>query len=197
MARTRSSEAHEKVLDAALALFAERGIEGASMDAIARKAGVSKATLYNHWPDKEALLMETMLRVNGLDREREEPDSGDVERDLAIVLSRRPPAKFEAARGRVLPAMIAYSNAHPEFGKVWRERTLDPPRRSIQRILRRGIRRGQIRPGIDLDLAVALLLGPMIYQHILHKGAPEKCRPEIGVQVAKTFCKAFGADSSN
>ena len=197
MARTRSSEAHEKILDAALALFAERGIEGASMDAIARKAEVSKATIYSHWPDKEALLLETMLRVNGLDKKQDEPDTGDVEQDLIQILTRRPPEKFEAWRNRILPAMIAYSNAHPEFGKAWRERTLEPPRKSIQRILRRGIRRGQIPPWIDFELAIALLLGPMLYQHILHKGTPANRRPEIGVQVARAFCRAFGAIGEN
>jgi len=49
MARQRSEEAHERVLRAALTLFGERGIDGASMDAITQGAGVSKATVYNHW----------------------------------------------------------------------------------------------------------------------------------------------------
>jgi hypothetical protein len=65
MVRPRSIEAHEKVLNAALALFAERGIEATSMDAISQASGVSKATIYNHWADKEALLLEVMLMVNG------------------------------------------------------------------------------------------------------------------------------------
>ena len=65
MARARSSAAHEKVLNAALALFSERGIEATSMDSIAAASGVSKATIYNHWADKEALLMEVMILING------------------------------------------------------------------------------------------------------------------------------------
>jgi len=86
MARPRSTEAHEKVLNAALELFAERGIETTSMDAIAQASGVSKATIYNHWKDKEALLLEAMLMIHGLDREPEDVDSGDVQRDLTTVL---------------------------------------------------------------------------------------------------------------
>ena len=103
MARSRSTEAHEKVLNAALALFAERGIETTSMDAIAQASGVSKATIYNHWADKEALLLEVMLMVNGLDREPEDVDTGDVQRDLTTVLTRKPPDKFDAARNRMTP----------------------------------------------------------------------------------------------
>ena len=78
MVRPRSIEAHEKVLHAALDLFAERGIDATSMDAIAQSSGVSKATIYKHWADKEALLIDVMLMVNGLDREPEDVDSGDV-----------------------------------------------------------------------------------------------------------------------
>jgi AcrR family transcriptional regulator len=65
MARQRSEEAHDRVLRAALGLFGERGIDAASMDAIAQASGVSKATIYNHWPNKEALLIDVMLMVNG------------------------------------------------------------------------------------------------------------------------------------
>ena len=53
MARTRSYEVHQRMIEAALRLFAERGFESTSMDAIAREAGVTKPTLYNHWADKE------------------------------------------------------------------------------------------------------------------------------------------------
>src|SRR5215831_7940602 len=128
MVRPRSIEAHEKVLNAALALFAERGIEATSMDAISQASGVSKATIYNHWADKEALLLEVMLMVNGLDREPEDIDTGDIQSDLTAVLTRRPPDSYDLARTRLTPSLIAYSALHPEFGKVWRHRVTDPPR---------------------------------------------------------------------
>jgi AcrR family transcriptional regulator len=66
MARTRSASAHRKVLEAALALVAERGEEGASMDSIAELSGVSKATVYKHWSDKEALILEMLADLHGL-----------------------------------------------------------------------------------------------------------------------------------
>ena len=120
MARARSPQAHDKVLRAALDLFGERGIDATSMDAIAQHSGVSKATIYNHWPDKEALLMEVMIMIHGLDRQREDIDSGDLQRDLTTVLTRRPPDQFDEARMRMTPSLIAYSAIHPEFGKAWR-----------------------------------------------------------------------------
>src|SRR5882762_8337831 len=63
MPRVRSARAHEQVLSAAQELFSERGIDGASMDAIAETSGVSKATIYKHWPDKDALCLEVLYRL--------------------------------------------------------------------------------------------------------------------------------------
>jgi AcrR family transcriptional regulator len=190
MVRPRSLEAHQKVLHAALTLFAERGIEAASMDAIARAAGVSKATVYNHWHDKEALLMEVMLYVNGLDREPEDVDTGDLQRDLATVLGRKPPGEFDEARNRMMPALIAYSAVHPQFGDAWRHRVMEPPRQCLKTILRRGIERGELRSDLNMELAMALLLGPLLYNHIFGK-PPSQPRPDIAPQVAETFCRAY------
>jgi AcrR family transcriptional regulator len=195
MVRTRSLEAHEKVLHAALTLFAERGIEAASMDAIARASGVSKATVYNHWHDKEALLLEVMLYVNGLHREPEDVDTGDLQRDLATVLSRKPSGEFAETRDRMTPTLIAYSAVHPEFGAEWRRRVMDPPRQCLKKILRRAINRGQLRFDLDMELAMALLLGPMLYNHIFGKAPSGKCR-DIGPETAETFCRAYRLHSS-
>ncbi|MGB6687455.1 MAG: TetR/AcrR family transcriptional regulator [Terracidiphilus sp.] len=190
MVRTRSLEAHDKVLRAAIDLFGARGIEATSMDAIARSSGVSKATIYNHWADKEALLLEIMVFLNGLNREPDDVDTGDLVRDLAIVLGRKPPGEFDRERDRMTPAFIAYSATHTEFGKAWRYRVTEPPRQSLKRILKRGIDRGLLPASLDLDVSMALLLGPMLYQHIFYTrvGLPSR---DLGPAVAEAFCRAF------
>jgi AcrR family transcriptional regulator len=190
MVRPRSSEAHQKVIHAALDLFGERGIDAASMDAIARASGVSKATIYNHWEDKEALLLEVMLYVNGIDEDPEDVDTGDIACDLGTVLSRRPPQEFEAARNRMTPTLIAYSAVHPKFGAAWRHRVMEPPRQCLRRILCRGMERGLLPASLDLEVSMALLLGPMLYRHVFSKGSsvPED---ELGRQTAEAFCRAF------
>lgn len=196
MVRPRSIEAHEKVLNAALNLFAERGIEATSMDAIAQLSGVSKATIYKHWSDKEALLLEVMLMVNGLDREPEDVDTGDVQRDLTTVLTRKPPDKFERARNRMTPLLIAYAGLHPEFGKVWRHRVTDPPRQCLKRILNRGIARGALPQDLDIDASIALLLGPLLYAHVFHKEDPSHT-PDLGPISAATFWRAHQQNRRN
>jgi AcrR family transcriptional regulator len=189
MVRPRSIEAHEKVLNAALELFAERGIDSTSMDAISQASGVSKATIYNHWSDKEALLLEAMLMIHGLDREPEDIDTGDIQRDLTTVLTRKPPDKYDAVRNRLTPSLIAYSAFHPEFGREWRHRVTEPPRQCIKKILRRGISGGQLQPDLDIEASVALLLGPMLYAHIFSKEDPSR-KPDLGPISAATFWRA-------
>lgn len=193
MTRPRSKQAHDKVLHAALDLFAERGIEAASMDAIAQASGVSKATIYNHWADKEALLLEVMELIHGLKREPEYVDTGNVCQDLTWVLTRRPPDEYDAQRTRLTPSLIAYSAHHQEFGAAWRHRVLLPARVAITRIMKRGIQSGQLRK-VDTEIAIALLLGPALYMHIFFKDKPAN-RPDIGPETAQAFWRAYGIES--
>src|SRR5438874_12822124 len=87
MARGLSTRAHEKVLDTAAELFAQRGIDGTSVDAIAAASKVSKATIYKHWADKEALCLEVLVHVHRLDEEPPETDSGNLNEDMVAFLS--------------------------------------------------------------------------------------------------------------
>ena len=195
MARTRSKDAHDRVLHAALDLFGERGIDATSMDAIAQISSVSKATIYNHWANKEALLIDVMLMVNGLDRDPEDVDTGDLCKDLATVLSRRPPDQFDAARNRMVPAMIAYSAVHHEFGEAWRHRVMEPSRVCLKRILRRAIKRRLLPATLDMDEAMALLLGPLLYGHVFHK--EQHNGPfDFGRLAAESFWRAYGQGDS-
>jgi AcrR family transcriptional regulator len=166
MGRPRSVEAHDRVLDAAQQLFSERGIDATSMDAIADASGVSKATIYKHWPDKDGLCLEVMSRIH---RPRSDAavDSGDLRADLLAVLTQRPPAQHEELRARMMPHLMAYAASRPAFGRAWRARVLEPPRAQIARLLERGVAEGRLPSTMDPELAMALLLGPLLYVHIL------------------------------
>ena len=173
MARTPSVQAHASVLAAALELFCERGIDTTSMDAIAEKSGVSKATIYKHWTDKEALCLDVLANLHEVDR-RPEFDSGDIRADLEGVLSYRPSATVSEQQNRMLPHLIAYAARNKAFGETWRARVMEPPIRQLTNLLKRGVKQGLL---IDLDpiVGVALLLGPMILRRIFPsagKGLP-------------------------
>ena len=189
MARTQSASAHKKVLDAALELVGERGIETSSMDAIAARSGVSKATIYKHWKDKEALLLEMLAVLNGLN-DRPPFDSGNVRADMIAVLSYRPPGNTEM-RERIMPHLVAYSASNVNFGLTWRNMIMEPPRRELRRLLRAGIKTGELSPELDEDLSLALLLGPMMYWHIFLRRNGDTPN-DLPRGVVDAFWRAYG-----
>ena len=188
MARTPSKIAHNKVIHAALELVGERGVDATSMDAIAARSGVSKATVYKHWAGKEALLLEMIAAINGLDS-RPTFDSGDTRADMAAVLSYRPRENLRM-REKILPHFAAYSASHAEFGSAWRNMVMEPPRRELRRLIGQGMAKGELADNLDIELCLALLLGPMLYWHIfLRKPATDLKLLADGV--IEAFWRAF------
>ena len=185
--RPRSRRAHDKVLDAAIELFAQKGVEGTSVDSIAALSGVSKATIYKHWADKNALCLEALGRVHGLDRNPERFDSGDLLTDIIAFLKHQPPQELNAQREKLMPHLIAYSALNPEFGRAWRAHVMQPAKTKAIELMDRGRAQGVFGPDLDNTIGLALLLGPLLYQRVFRDTAPENL-PE---EVAKAFWRAF------
>jgi AcrR family transcriptional regulator len=78
--------------------FVEHGIDATSMDAIAERSGVSKTTLYKHWRDKDALVLEILSPLFGLDEEPPRFDSGDLGQDLVAAQTLTPMPKNLASQ---------------------------------------------------------------------------------------------------
>jgi AcrR family transcriptional regulator len=189
LARPRSDIAHKKVLEAALSLMAERGLDRTSMDAIAGRSGVSKATVYNHWPNKEALLLEAMAALHGL-RVRPAFDSGDCRADMIAVLAYQPARKRASLQERIWPHFVAYGARNPRFGDAWRSIALGPPRQELTRLVGQAVEAGELTGVPPSDLALSLLLGPIIYHHIF--GRSKACQPEdLARVVVDEFWQAF------
>jgi AcrR family transcriptional regulator len=187
MSRGLSQRAHQKVLDAAIELFAERGIDSASMDAIATASGVSKATIYKHWADKEALCMEVLVHIHELDEGPPDFDSGDLRADIESFLLHEPNPRKAHMQKRLMPHLIAYSARNQEFGRAWRERVMERARTGLKKLLRRGVDRGIFPAILDEELGVTLLLGPMLFSHIF---GPRVDRKWLASGAVDSFWKA-------
>jgi AcrR family transcriptional regulator len=197
MVRPRSAQAHEKVLEAAVELFAERGIDATSMDAIAEASGVSKATIYKHWPDKDTLALEVLGHLFGLDEKMPVFDSGDFRADLISQLKCEPAPERKAMREKMMPHLIAYASRNHEFGMAWRNRAVEPGRAMLTNLIRRGEKRGVLRRGIDPEVGIALLLGPMIYgKFFLTRKLGRKCPEKLEEHAVDAFLAAFGKAGS-
>lgn len=193
MSRPPSATAHKKVLRAALELFSESGVDATSMDAIAQRSGVSKATIYKHWKDKDALLLEVMAEAVGLES-RPSFDSGDARADMIAVLAYRQPERKEI-RDRIMPHLLAYAARNRKFGMTWRKKVMEPPIKDLKRLIERGIQSGELSSGLDQNLAVGMLLGPMLYWHILSEDAPAEMFEHRAQAIIDAFWKAFGSES--
>jgi len=186
MARGLSQRAHQKVLEAAIQLFAERGIESTSMDAIAAASAVSKATIYKHWADKDDLCMEVLVHIHDLDEGPPNFDSGDLKSDIESFLLHEPNQRKADMQKRLMPHLIAYSARNQEFGRAWRARVMERARVGLKKLLRRGVDRG-IFPVLDEELAVTLLFGPMLFSHIF---GPRIDRKWLASGAVDSFWKA-------
>lgn len=193
MVRPRSAQAHRKVLEAAARLFANSGIDGTSMDAIAEASGVSKATIYKHWPDKDSLVLEVMAYLFGLDEEPALFDSGDFRADLIAQLQHEAAPERKPLRERIMPHLIAYASRNQSFGMAWRNRAIEPARVALANLIERGEERGILRKGIDVELGIALLLGPVIYgRFFLNRKLGRKAPEDLELHTVDAFLAAYG-----
>ena len=176
MARTPSAAAHEKVLEAAIQLIGERGIEGTSMDAIAQQSGVSKATVYKHWKDKDSLCVDV---VNRLRLAPPEFRSGNPRRDLLSLLTHLGLASKPARLLKILPRIIGYAAANPRFARAMQQNSMGPAETRLARILDEAVAKGVLRPDLDREIALNMLVGPIMHCRLTRGAVPVKLPAEI------------------
>lgn len=189
MPRPPSREAHDKVLRAALELIAENGIDGTSMDAIVRASGVSKATLYKHWPNKEALCLEATIPPQP---DRGAVPSGDEPRaNIVDFLTHLATRKRPETLGRIWPRVVTYAAGNPKFARAWHARATAPYHALLSEWISKAMTRGQLRQGIDIDLAIDLLVGPVMHRRFMNAEVPE----DVPRAVVDAFWRAFSPAS--
>jgi len=168
--RPRSERARKAILEAASELLLARGLSAVSMDAVAERAGVSKATIYRWWPTKETLALDALYTEWAAARPHPR-DTGSLRGDLLSLL--RPWARLAGSRpyGRVVAALLTEAQTDPVFAAEYRERFVEPRRQQAREIFRRAIERGEIPADTKVEVALDLLYGPL-YHRLLQGHAP-------------------------
>ncbi len=159
--RPRSELSRQAVLQATVQLLGEVGFDLVSMDAIAARAGVSKATIYRAWRNKVALVVEALDEL-GRDA-MAEPDTGSLDGDVrsalgALLIAMRSP------RGAMVEAVAAASQHHPDLEQALEQHFLAHRREMVGRILLRAAARGELRVDLDQDLVADVIVALLFYR---------------------------------
>jgi AcrR family transcriptional regulator len=161
----RSERAAAATRQAALDLLRERGYQALTVDAIARRAGVSKATIYRWWPNKQTVLMDAFLEATA--HEIGWADTGDLRRDMREQVGRLVGAFTDTPLEQTMRTLIAEGQHDPALAQAYRERWLGPRRAITRRALQRGVARGDLPAGTDCDRLLDALYGPVYYRLLL------------------------------
>jgi len=165
--RPRSEEAHKAILEATLALLVEVGFSALTVEGVAQRAGVGKATIYRRWPSKLPLVVEAFGDLPGF----ADVDTGSLEGDLKETLKSYLQAFVSSPLLTVFPSLAGERAHNPELSKLL-EPVAKDRREPFVRIFKRAQERGEISLDMDLDLAADLVLGPISVTLFFRGGKP-------------------------
>jgi AcrR family transcriptional regulator len=187
--RPRSAEADAAIERATLELLPEHGLRGLSMEEVARRAGVSKATLYRRFSSKKELV-EAALRA--IRTAEPPPDTGSVPGDLVALFEReRSAAAWVPDIARLAAKLLADSADDASLFGLARRTLVAFDRRAIRKVLSRGIERGELRQDIDVGLATDILHGSLVYRFLLSGQGIAALRPSYVRRLVETILTGF------
>lgn len=162
--RPRDAATEKAILAASYDLLLEYGFETVTVEKIAERAKVSKATIYKWWPNKAAVVMDGFLSA-AMSR-LPVPDTGSVRNDIVIQVTNL--ARFLTSReGKVINELIAEGQFDLKLAEEYRLRYFNPRRLDSRRILERGVERGELKKDLDLELCIDLIYGPLFYRLLI------------------------------
>ena len=154
--RPRDPETDERIVGCALDQLAEDGFAGMTIDGVARAAGVSKATIYRRFADKNDLVTAAIAAYAIQDADALE---GDTRARLIAVMQGTRERMIDGSGMTILRQILAESKRNPELVRLHRERTIQPKMAAMVGLLEDGVARGEVSPGADLQLIAELLAG--------------------------------------
>jgi AcrR family transcriptional regulator len=162
--RPRSPEADEAILGAAVELFAEIGLEGMTVEGVAARAGVGKATIYRRYPCKVDLVV-AAVRCYTQGPELP-PDTGSTRDDLRALVDGLITILTTTPLGRVLPILVAARTRVAELDRAYADIVAEKRARHTT-VVRRAIARGDLRPDVDPELVIDCSVSPVFYRFLI------------------------------
>jgi AcrR family transcriptional regulator len=168
LGRPRDPSRDVAILRATLDLLAESGYGAVTMEAVAARAGVGKATLYRRYPGKEQLVVDALASL----AEPVRPADGAGVRDQLVALLEGMRRRSGSLAGRIWPRLVSEAVDNPELMHRYRRQVIEPRRQRFRAVLQRAVDERLVRADVDLDHAVDLLVGPVVYRNLLRTDPP-------------------------
>ncbi len=184
--RPRSSEADEAILEAAVDVFAEVGLEALTMEGVAARAGVAKNTLYRRYPNKIDLVVTAVRRYT--DVGAPSPDTGTTRGDVRAVVDGLVAIVTDTPVGRMLPILVAVRTRVPQLDAAYAEIVAEKRARSAV-VVRRGVERGDFRADVDVDVVVDAFASAVFYRFLVTRAPLD---PAFTTAVVDSVMRAFG-----
>jgi len=162
--RPRSPEADEAILAAAVEVFTESGYEGLTVEGVAARAGVGKATIYRRYPCKVDLVVAAVRSFTETDAAA--PDTGSTRGDLCALVEGLIAVFTTTPLGRAMPILLAERIRIPELDAAYSAFVAEKRARGIA-IVRRAIERGDLVADVDPDVIVDHYVGPAFYRFLV------------------------------
>jgi AcrR family transcriptional regulator len=175
--RPRDGRVDRAILVTTLELMAEHGVRDLRMDDVADRAGVGKATIYRRYRSKDELVSDA---VATLVSEIVIPDTGSTRADLTALMMQAVELYSGPLAAGLMPALLEETRRNPELATTLRDQFLAGRRAALSAVLKRGVRRGDLRRGLDLELALDVLGGAIFYR-LLVTGGPIDQRLAQGI----------------
>ncbi|HEY7105364.1 MAG TPA: TetR/AcrR family transcriptional regulator [Acidimicrobiia bacterium] len=163
--RPRRAEVDEAILAAAVDLFAEGGLDGLTVEGVAARANVGKATIYRRYPCKVDLVI-AASKLFTVDGDGVLPDTGTTRGDLRVLVDWVIAMLTTTPLGRALPMMVSDRARVPELADAHREMMAEKRARH-RAALQRGVDRGDLRADADLELMIDSYVGPIFYRFLI------------------------------
>ncbi len=160
----RIERTHQAVREATLAVLGNRGYATFTMEAVADAAGVSKSTIYRHWPTKLALIADSLETLN--QQPRLEVHKGSVRERVRQLLRHLAEVFSDSPLAACIPALIEAAEHHDEVARFLHSYNARR-RQTLSDTLQEGIASGELSPNLDPELAALALIGPIIYRRTM------------------------------
>ena len=151
----------ERVLTTTLDLLTEAGLGELSIDEVSRRSGVAKTTIYRHWANRSALVIDACSRMT--DGREAPPDTGSLDGDLRAILTGIADLLGTARWSSILPSIVDAAEHDPGFADL-HSRIQHGHAAPLRAALDRAALRGEIPPAADRNAVAAALLGPLFYR---------------------------------